>query len=113
MMLVSTSTGAHDRLRLLSNGRLVQTLHFRLPESTGLGTLVFASDDSGESWHPHGLANGSAVEVPLSASSLPHSDVSPALCNEYGFYESAAVEVSPTKRTGSLLMVARSCTGWL
>ena len=33
-------TGAHDRLRLLSNGRLVQPVHFKLPGSTGLGTFV-------------------------------------------------------------------------
>ena len=47
-------TGPHDRMRLLSNGRLVQVLHYKYacPEfktnvSTGncLGTLVYSSDD--------------------------------------------------------------------
>lgn len=60
----SYTTGAHDRLRLLSNGRLIQSVHFKVPPRTvdgpiELRTLVFASDDGAKTWHPRGLPDGS------------------------------------------------------
>eukprot|EP00035_Acanthoeca_spectabilis_P006967 m.130991 g.130991 ORF g.130991 m.130991 type:complete len:486 (-) comp13740_c0_seq2:87-1544(-) len=106
-------TGAHDRLRLLSNGRLIEPVHYKdtVARPTELHTLVYASDDEGKTWHPHGLRNGSGLGVPLSASKLPHADVSG--CNEFGFYETALTEVSPSNKDGRLLMVGRTCSGWL
>jgi hypothetical protein len=121
-------TGAHDRLRLLSNKRLVQTIHSRATGERGLGTTVFTSDDSGESWVPRGFPNGSRLVVPLSDSYLPHSGLKPGECNEYGFYEAQLVETGGSSSSsggsgwraadgevgdGHLLMVARTCTGWL
>ena len=104
-------TGAHDRLRLLSNGWLTQTVHFRnhTPE---LLTFVYISEDNGVSWTPRGLASG----VPLSAPKLiqptnPWAAVE--ACGEWGFYEAALVETSPLNAPGELLMMARTCTGWL
>lgn len=113
-------TGAHDRLRLLSNKRLVQTIHSRAEGERGLGTTVFTSDDDGEHWVPRGLSNGSRLFVPLTDSYLPHSGLKPGACDEYGFYEAQLVETAGgggggggDGGDGHLLMVARTCTGWL
>ena len=104
-------TGAHDRLRQLSNGRLVQVLHSRQNGTHQLGTLAFTSDDAGHTWTARGSGNGSTLSVPLSASRLPHS--MGIKCNEFGFWEAAVAEVTSSPDDGRLLMVGRTCTGWL
>eukprot|EP00040_Diaphanoeca_grandis_P027504 m.156696 g.156696 ORF g.156696 m.156696 type:complete len:536 (+) comp31017_c1_seq1:357-1964(+) len=106
-------TGAHDRLRVLSNGRLVQALHFKIATGVShLATVVFSSDDGGYTWVRRGLVNGDALFVPAIVNKTdPYSGVE--ACNEFGFYETALAETSPTHSPGDLLMVGRTCTGWL
>lgn len=106
-------TGAHDRMRMLSNGRLIQVVHARGANTHGLGTFVFTSDDSGGTWKARGLANESYLYIPLEDALLPHSLITEASCNEFGFWEAAAVETSPKAGDGHMLLVGRTCTGWL
>lgn len=117
----SYMTGAHDRLRLLSNGRLAQTVHCRL-DGGRLGTFVFTSDDRGRTWVRRGLAGApgdsdpahQVLTTPADAWSQPNSGVEQAPA-EGGFYEAALVETSPGGgvNSGHLLMVARTGSGWL
>lgn len=107
----SYMTGAHDRLRLLSNGRLLVTVHVKenattASESGKLCTLVFYSDTQGYSWRrsPRCLRLAAVDARPLKE-----------MTNE-GFLEAAFVEIAEDgdqKLSGHLLMVGRTSTGWL
>eukprot|EP01043_Picozoa_sp_COSAG02_P002779 COSAG02_NODE_66_length_42609_cov_95.996848_2_plen_617_part_00 len=112
-------TGAHDRLRMLSNGRLLVTVHVKANETMAanngkLCTLVFYSDDQGSSWQrsPACLRLSGADAHPFRGST-----------NE-GFLEASFVEVGAGQDSeattvkakagqGELLMVGRTSTGWL
>lgn len=113
----SYMTGAHDRLRRLSNGRLIVTVHVKENATTAsksgkLCTLVFYSDSQGRSWQrsPTCLRLSALDSRPLKGTT-----------NE-GFLEAAFVEVADGtgdrmdgkgQLKGNLLMVGRTSTGWL
>ena len=118
----SYMTGAHDRLRRLSNGRLIITLHAREedPEACPgvpdihpvpcLCTLIFFSDDQGETWQrsPRPLQISTAKDWQLrSMYAANHT-------GEHGMLESALVErgTTPALR-GHLLLLGRTSNGWL
>jgi hypothetical protein len=97
-------TGAHDRLRQLSNGRLLITIHVKISgrKDGQLCTLVFYSDTQGETWKRTPICLNLTNTKPYRGS---RSD---------GFLESAFVELGTTAALqGHLLMLGRSSTGWL
>lgn len=89
-------TGSHDRMRRLSNGRLIYPVHAFI----GLGeiaTFVYVSEDHGATWR---RTTDQPLRVPgmVSTSGFQH-----------GFWEAAVSEVAP----GQLLMVGRTAMGCL
>jgi hypothetical protein len=95
-------TGAHDRMRQLSNGCIIIPIHAhngpRGQKTFPLYTVVFFSDDLG-------LTFQRMAPPPLQAN-MSHD----LRGGEYGFWETALVELSTP---GHLLMLGRTCSGWL
>lgn len=103
---ISPSTGywtsAHDRLLVLSNGRLLQPLHSNLDFAAGrsdrVATKVARSDDQGRTWQ-------------LSAGWLEVTDLAP---NYIGNYKSNFHEVAIAERAdNSVFMLGRTSAGRL
>eukprot|EP00039_Didymoeca_costata_P025240 m.12692 g.12692 ORF g.12692 m.12692 type:complete len:491 (-) comp4713_c0_seq2:19-1491(-) len=102
-------TGAHDRLRKLSNGRLLQPVHCKSGNGhSPLFTWVFVSDNNGISWSKHGVDS----HTPLNVTGIPaDSGIEQGYkCAETGFWESALAE---TGDPGHVVHYGRTCTGWL
>lgn len=97
----SYMTGAHDRQRVLSNGRIIITIHGRNSSrgqtTSPLYTVVFFSDDKGGSWQR------SATPLQVNMTADLNGDA-------HGFWETALVELT---EPGHLLMLGRTCSGWL
>ncbi len=92
-------TSAHDRLLVLSTGRLIQPLHSGLDmDQTRLATRVARSDDNGRSWK-------------VSAEWLEVRDLTPGYTGEKrsNFHEVAIVE----RADHSLYMIGRTSAGRL
>lgn len=96
-------TGAHDRLVVLSTGRVLYPLHTKLavrPEK--MGTRIAYSDDHGRSWK-------------LAAQTIYVADAIPAHTAKFGqrlhsgFWEASIAE----RADGSLLMIGRTYGGFL
>src|SRR5262249_5789176 len=82
-------TGAHDRLIVLSTGRLILPCH-RLHDGE-LSTIVARSDDAGMTWQASAL-----ITLPVRVAGL-----------QYGLWESSVAE----RADGSLLLVGRTVMG--
>jgi hypothetical protein len=104
----SYMTGAHDRLRQLSSGRLAITVHVKVSTSESgngeLCTLFFYSDSQGETWE----------RFPVCLNVTGARQYTGQGRNE-GFLESAFVELggAESQLKGHLLMLGRTSTGWL
>ncbi len=96
-------TSAHDRLTLLSTGRLVIPLHVKLsvnPEQDA--TRVAWSDDDGRSW----TVSPQTVNVPVM---MPGYRAPKGMAVLPSFWEASIVE----RKDGSLLMLGRTLAGGL
>jgi Neuraminidase (sialidase) len=96
------STGPWDKFYTLQSGRVIALLHALLipdiSKNAGpRGTYAMWSDDHGKTWQR------APREGTLRVEEDPYKSL------EWGFWEPALVELSP----GSLLMMARTSTGWL
>ncbi len=92
-------TSAHDRLLVLSSGRLLQPLHsFPNMDPTVVATKVARSDDHGRSWK-------------ISDQWLEVRDLAPGYIGEMrsNFHEVAIAE----RVDGSIFMIGRTCAGRL
>lgn len=96
-------TGAHDRLVVLSTGRILYPLHTKLevrPER--MATRIAYSDDHGKSWK-------------LAAQTIEVTDAIPAFLAKYGErHRSGFWEASMAERAdGTLVMIGRTYGGYL
>ena len=99
----SYMTGAHDRQRVLSNGRIIIMIHGHDGPhgkvAFPLATIVFFSDDNATTWQ-------------RSATPLQANMTDDLVGGEHGFWETALVETQQ-EPGGHLLMLGRTCSGWL
>lgn len=94
-------TSAHDRMVVLSTGRILHPLHHKVEVSPErIGTRVAYSDDHGRTWK---LAPRFLVMKEV----IPGSAADKA--KRYGFWEASIAE----RADGSLIMIGRTYTGWL
>jgi Neuraminidase (sialidase) len=96
------TTGSHDRLYVLSSGRVITLVHCYLKEDIRMqgglhAAYAIYSDDSGRTWsRPPRDADLSVPDNPQDRS-------------EWGFWEASLAETAP----GKLLMLGRTATGFL
>jgi len=96
----SYMTGAHDRLAVVGNGRLISLVHAKTKPRRPhhLVSYVYTSDDHGTTW-----VNRTPESLDVDLHPFPSSN------QEFGFWETSLVELGK----GALLLYGRTATGWI